>query len=269
MNEWKASLGRVTLFPATPVSSTGPSALDLYRRVWAGDPDNFQKLDNPLMPTVAQGKRGSLTVSCSTHPTRIDFNLTPPSPPQRMTLASFPLIEDAGQLRAELGKIVDVIGKNAVSDTVVRVALSVQFLTVQPSFADANRALVRTIPDRYGVRITSEEDFIFQINCPYASRGVSDIKMNSITKWSVDRHQVLTFLFPPVGAPTPAPTNRTMATPQIEEFIASSVTFDNNNVPRETPLFGAQQSALLLEALTAAEKMQRDIGLNIEAFQNV
>jgi hypothetical protein len=268
MNEWKASGGRITLFPSAPASSPPLSALELYRQVWGEDPDGFQKQANPLMPAVAHGKRGRMTASCSTHPTRIDFNLTPPSPSQNVAQVSLPLIEDAGQFHSELLGIVDAIREGAVSARVARVALSVQFLILKPSFADANRALATTIPDQYGVRITNEEDFIFQINQPYTSHMVDDIKMNSIRKWSVERHQLLTFLFSLGAAPTPVSVDRTSAKPQIEEFIAGSVTFDNNNVPKENPFSGEQQSSLLLEALAAVEEVQRSIGLNVEGFRN-
>jgi hypothetical protein len=268
MNEWKPSVGRITLFPTLSTSTFPPSALEFYRKVWGGEPDNFQKQANPLMPTVAMGKRGSLMASCSTHPTRIDFSLTPPMPPQNAAPTSLPLIEDGGQLHAELESVVDFIRKGPLSAPIVRVALSAQFLIVKSNFAEANEAVTKTIPNQYGVRTTNEEDLIFQINRPYTSNTADGVRMNSITKWSVDRHQVLTFLFPLLGTVTTASANRSSAKPQIEEFIAGSVTFDNNNVQRESALSSLQQSAILLEALAGLEKMQRDIGLNIEAFQN-
>lgn len=162
MNEWRASGGRITLFPAAPVSSRRQSALDLYKRVWGGDPDNFQRQANPLIPTVAQGKRGGVTVTSLTHPTRIDFNITPASSPHEVTQISFPVIEDTSQLLTELTRTIDAIGQGVVSDPVVRVALNIQFLILKPSHAEANKALTAIIPAQYGVKITNEEDFIFQ-----------------------------------------------------------------------------------------------------------
>jgi hypothetical protein len=267
MNEWKASGGRITLFPSAPVSSPLSSALELYRRVWREDPDNFQKQANPLTPTVARGKRGVVTASCFTHPARIDFTLTPTSSAHEVAQLSFPLIEDTSQLLPELVRILDAIGEGVISDSIFRVALNVQFLVLKPSFAEANQAITVIIPSQYGVRITGEEDFVFQINRPYTSREVGTIKMNSLTKWSVDRLQVLTMAVPMGGAPTPASVAATSVSRQTKEFIAASVTFDNNNVPTGTPIPSAQQSLLLYEALTLAAQTQQDIGLNIKGFQ--
>jgi hypothetical protein len=269
MNTWKASASRITLFPAASVSSPPLSAFDLYRRVWGVDPDGFQKQPNPLLPSLAQGKHGGMMATCLTHSTRVDFNLTPTAPPQAMAQQpSVNLIEDGSRLHAELRRIIGAIGQGVVSDLVIRVGLNFQFLAVKPSSAEANSALTTTIPDQYGVRITDEEDFIFQINRPYTSRAVASIKMNSITKWSVDRLLVFTATIPMSWAPTSALATAGPATPQAAAFIAASVVFDNNNVPTETQLSRNQQSSLLREALTAAVQMQQDIGLNVEGFEN-
>jgi hypothetical protein len=107
-----------------------------YRKVWGEDPDSFQKQANPLTPTIAQGKRGSLLAGCLAHPSRIDFNLTPPSS-QEAPQVSFPLIEDTGLLQTELSRIIDKIDQCGVLHSVIRVALSVQFLALQPSSAPA------------------------------------------------------------------------------------------------------------------------------------
>src|SRR5712692_3580155 len=76
MNEWKALVGRISLFTAAPWSAA-PSALDLYRNIWETEPDNFFKQPNPLMPSVAQGGIGNLTASCVIQQSRIDFNFQP------------------------------------------------------------------------------------------------------------------------------------------------------------------------------------------------
>jgi len=216
------------------------------------------------MPSVAQGKRGGIMASSIAHPTRIDFNLTPASPPNEITQLSFALIEDTSQLHTELVKVIDDIGRGAVLGAVVRVALNVQFLALKSSPVEANKALTAIIPSQYGVRITNEEDFIFQINRPYISREVATIKMNSLTKWSVDRLQVLTMS---IVGPTPAAASIS-ANPQTKDFIAASVTFDNNNIQTREQLTSTQQSSLLHEALAAAAQAQQNIGLSIEGFQN-
>jgi len=276
MNEWKSSGGRITLFPASALSPP-LSALELYRQVWGEEPDGFQKQPNPLMPSVAHGKRGSLMAGCLAQPIRIDFNLTPPPPQQEEAQreaqeqaqeeAQFPLIKDTGLLHSELLRIMDVIDQSAVLHSVVRVALGVQFLALKPSSEEANRMLTAIIPEQYGVRITDEEDFIFQINRPYTSRKAEGIKMNFITKWSVDRLQILSIaLQAGIGPTTSARPSASGA--QTAQFIAASVHFDINNVPSVTPLPSGQPASLLREALIAVGQMQRTMSLNIEGFQD-
>ena len=268
MNEWKSSGGRITLFPAA-VSSPALSALDLFRQVWGEEPDGFQKQANPLAPSVAHGNRNGLKTGCLAQPARIDFNLTPPSPKQEETQdeVSFPLIGDTGLLRAELSRIIDIVDRKAVLSSVVRVALGVQFLALEPSAAEANRVLTAHIPEQYGVKISDEEDFIFQINRPYPSRSAEGIKTNFITKWSVDRLQILTFAVS-AGGPTTTSAQTPASGSQTAEFIAASVNFDINNVPTTTPLPNGHPASVLREALTAVARMQQAIGLNIEGFQN-
>lgn len=265
MNDWKSSGGRVTLFPAA-MSSPSLSALELYRRVW-GEPDGFQKQANPLAPSVANGNRGGLRAGCLAQPTRFDFNLTPPSTKQEETQedTSFPLIEDTSLLRAELLKIIDVVGQDSALNSVVRVALGIQFLTLKPSSAEANALLIAHIPKQYGVKVTDEEDFVFQINRPYLSRNAPGIMTNFITKWSVDRLQILTFAVS-AGGPATASAQAPGPGSHTAEFIAASVNFDVNNTPTATKLSNGQPTSLLREALITIAQMQKAIGLNVEGF---
>ncbi len=270
MNEWKSSGGRITLFPAA-MSSPSLSALELYRQVWGEEPDGFQKQANPLMPSVAHGNHNGLKAGCLAQPARIDFSLTPPSSQQKEAQeaqedVSFPLIEDTALLRAELSRIIDIVDQNPVLNSVIRVALGVQFLALKPTSAEANAVLIASIPEQYGVKITDEEDFIFQINRPYTSRSAGGIKTNFITKWSVDRLQILTFALQAGG---PITSGQTMASgSQTAQFIAASVNFDVNNVQTASLLPSGQPASLLREALVAVAQMQQGIGLNIEGFQN-
>lgn len=257
-------VGRITLFPTPLLSPPLPSTLELYRSVWDGDPDNFQKQGNALMPTFAQGKRGDVMAICSVHPARIDFHLGPVLPENLPERESLVLIEDTSQLRAELMRIIEFVGKGGVSNSISRVALNVQFLVSRASTIEANKLLISVMPDQYRVQITDEEDFIFQINRPYMSREVKGVRMNSLTKWSVDRLKIVSLLVDMTGSPTPASASNTA--PKLQEFIAASVTFDNNNVPAGNNLAGEQQAALLLEELSAAARMQRDFGLHVEGF---
>jgi hypothetical protein len=263
MNEWKPLNGRITFFLAMPGPSPLPSPFDLYKKIWSDDPDFFQKQANVLMPMVAQGKRGSLMVNCVVHPVRIDFNLTAASSQEaQMTVA---LVDHPIELRDELKRIIDLLDEGLVSNSISRVALQLQFLNLKPSHAEANKAVTEIIPDPYGVTITDEEDFVFQINRPRMDEDFRDIRMNFLTKWSVEQFQVLTIPIAIGGVPVAAG----MVSPslQAKTFISASVVFDNNNTP--TPnrtLTGKEQSALLHKAFDAAVEMQKKIGLNVEGF---
>ncbi|MGB8989099.1 MAG: hypothetical protein WCC37_21040, partial [Candidatus Sulfotelmatobacter sp.] len=237
--------------------------------VWGEEPDGFQKQANPLMPSVAHGNHNGLRAGCFAQPARIDFNLTPPpNSPQEEAQEDepFPLIEDTTLLRTELSRVIDVVGQNAALNSVVRVALGVQFLTLKPSSAEANAVLAASMPEQYGVRITDEEDFIFQINRPYTSRSAGGIKTNFIMKWSVDRLQIIALALQVGGTTTSAQTSASGS--QTAQFIAASVNFDVNNVQTASPLPNGQPASMLREALAAVAEMQKAIGLNIEGFQN-
>jgi hypothetical protein len=215
------------------------------------------------MPTIAQGKRDGLTVGCSVHPTRIDFNLNPPMGSREIHEMSLVLIEDTVQLQTELVRLIDFIGGGEnIGAPVSRVGLNLHFVAVIPSILEANEVLINALPERYRVRIKDEEDFVFQVNQPRMSRNVEGVKINYITKWSIERFQMFNISIT-VGAPVIDQRGLTQKGP---DFVTASVMFDHNNVPVNFSLDGKQQSALLVEDLTAAKEMQRDIGLNIEGF---
>lgn len=269
MSQWKALVGRVSLFPASPTSFTSLSALSLYRSIWNGDPDNFQKQANPLAPTIAQGRRGEMAVTFSTHPTRIDLNLSPAPPaPSQMAQMLLRLIEDTSKLHTGLIEIIDAIGRGTIDGSVARVALNLQFLVLQQDFVEANKILAAVIPDRYGIKIADERDLIFQINQPYASRKISGIRMNAVTKWSVDQLQILTFSVQAGGTGAPSLANAASMMPQTKIFTAASVNFDiNSNIsPDNSPLSCEDQSSLLREALATVAQKQQEINLNVEGF---
>ena len=75
MIEWKALVGRISLFPSQ--SSPMPSALEVFKTIWGVDPDSFKKQTNPLLPTIAQGTQSGMVATCSTNPGRLDVELTP------------------------------------------------------------------------------------------------------------------------------------------------------------------------------------------------
>jgi hypothetical protein len=263
MSDWKALVGRVTLFPALASPSPSPSALSLFTQIWGGDPDSFQRQTNALMPTIAQGKRQGMTATCSVHPARIDLNLEPAPTPQTAA-QSVAVIEDTTELQKQLLQIINVIGKAAISNSIARVALYLHFLTLADDFVEANKTITNVVPKKYGVKITDEEDFIFQINRPQTSKQVPGVKLNVLTKWSVERFQVFTISMPTPGVPMQPIA---MAPQNVKIFISPSVVLDYSTPAEHVSPFNAtQQSALLTDAFALASEMLKEVGLNITGF---
>ena len=242
---WKALLARISIFPLTP-SPTPPSALDLFRRVWDVEPEEFHGQTNPLMPSMAQGRVGSIIANCSKQQLRTDFHLLP-----LPVGASLALIEDTTQLHGELSRIIRVIGEGLIPHPVTRVAVFLQFVIPASTSADANRILLESMPQAYRMRVTDEEDFVFQVNRPVNLNIMDSIRMNLIAKWSVEHIQLFAGRYtPPVSQPV----------------ITASITFDHNNAPIIIPIGTDRQAALLNEGLSRVASLRHDFDMNITGF---
>jgi hypothetical protein len=268
MSNWKPLLGRISLFPVPTSGTDMPSALELFKKIWNLDPISFQGQVNPLAPSVAQGKSGALGLQASVHASRMDFTISSISPddapenePQKLNL-----IEDSESFATELFRIADLIGRQFTDAPILRVATFAQFLCPGDSNASANKTLTEVIPDPYRIRLDEETDFILQVNTPRPSKQLPKLQMNLITKWSVDRLQVVTMLVP-FGAGT-LPGTQGSVSPHVTEFIAASVSFDNNNAPvtADQPLTSEMQAALLREGLDATAASLNLGGLKISGF---
>jgi hypothetical protein len=269
MNEWKPLNGRITVFPvvSSALYSSTPSSsiVELYRRLWDGEPDGFQNQNNALLPTVAHGKRNGLTAQLLSHPARIDLNLLPASDPD-IGSTSLVLIEDTNQFHTELKHLIEVFSRGHVTDSASRVAISVQFVNLQSSVVEANKAVAKALPDPYRIKLTDEHDFVLQLNRPRPSRKVEGIGMNFLTKWSTERLQVMRMAISSGGVLI-SPAKGAQPDVQATEFPAASLSFDHNNAPDPSkPLKGGQQSSLLAEGLDAIESVQKEIGLNVKGF---
>jgi hypothetical protein len=204
-----------------------------------------------------------MTVGCAVHPIRIDFTITPLNPSLESGGRPFMLIEDTPELHAELTRVIESVGREAATYTVCRVGVYLHFITITPTIEEANRVLHTVIPEPYRAPIVHEEDFILQINRPRASTEIPGIKINYITKWSMDRFQVFNLSIP-VG--TAVADSRIAPSSQAQEYLAASVTIDNNNTPVVFSLSSQQQASLLRETLIQAELMQEELGLKVEGF---
>jgi hypothetical protein len=217
------------------------------------EPEEFHgQAANPLMPSMAQGKLGDdLIVNCVNQHIRTDFSLLPlPS-----TASSLAFIEDTTQLHGELSRIIRVIGEGLTSNPVSRVAVFVQFVMPAATLEEANKLLLTSMPQAYRMGVTNEEDFVFQVNRPIDLNNIdTNIRMNIITKWSVEKIQVM------------AASRVDQYIPISQQFIMASLTFDHNNVPSITPISNDKQAALLTEGLSRVTNLRRDYNMNIAGF---
>jgi hypothetical protein len=221
MGNWQALAGRVTLLPAIPTGGEAPLALDFYRRVWGSDPDIFQKQTSSLVsaPSIAQGTYKGLVVGCISQPLRIDLSIGPPSK------QDISLIDDTKLFYEALALIVDKVTKDDDLPTINRAACFAQFSRKSKDYQEANALLSDTFPEEYEVHLTNEEDFILQINRP---QMIGNTKMNHITRWSVDRMQVITLQ----QIQPPQTTQVSALTQLLSEHIIQQIAFDNSNATK-------------------------------------
>jgi hypothetical protein len=263
MSDWKVSSGRIVLFMAAPAMPVALSSLDLYKHVWGADPESFQKSQNPLMPSVAQGRRGSLAVASAVLQSRIDFIFSP-LPPSQMGSSKFHQIGDARLLRSELQKVVEVIRHGLPNGAeVLRVAFTLQLQSSEPNLIEANKTVVATLPDDYRVKIMDEEDFILQINHPYISSTVANEKVNFVKRWSVDRFRVLNFQF--VGSAHTG-AHAAAENTDLQDFTAAGMVLDINSLFTGSPISSENQFELLGEALSIVGRVLKADPIAIKGF---
>jgi hypothetical protein len=263
MNEWKSASGRISLFPSNPGVLNQTSAFDLYKRIWSGEPETYQKAATPLMPSAAQGRHDSVNRGCLVQPNRIDFSIAPVQSNPVEGPESLPLMENARELRRQLTEIIEAVGSGLTPDNIARVAIVAQFLSPQEGHIQANRVLLETQPEQYRVSITNEEDFVLQVNQPYENTAAGLVRVNAVTKWSVERLQVLTLNIMPGStyvAPTVSPASTSI------ELITANILIEHNNIIQKGPLSLEQQSKILSEGLSRIGRAQQEFGLRVEGF---
>jgi len=255
--DWKPLAGRVTLF-YVPGMAASPSTLELYKSVWHSDPDNFQKSDNALAPTVAQGKLSACGINCTVQPGRIDFNITPLEAGKN----SAPAIESLSVLNEQLDRIVAAVATLNLAN-VNRIALFSQMGKTCRSYPEANDALIKIMPAALGTRAGKWEDLIFQINEPYVSPDAGGDRVNLNQNWSARKLQIVTFGMPEIGQPI-----NMASVPKFVEFIVATYSIDINNAVSPviingmnlTKLTAQQQTALLRDALKRSRDKFSEIG---------
>lgn len=272
MSTWKALVGRISFLASAPTPPPETSVLDLYKQTWGTNPQNFQDAPNPLMPSTAQGVVDGMTVACTKLPNRVDFSVTPNTTIPTADL-SIRFIEDASTLRGELSRIAAAIAANQiiVPEMLNRVAVFIQFVAIEPDLVSANKAVSRAIPRGYGGELSDEEAFVLQFSRSQALRDVPKVKLNVLTKWSVEQFQVVSFgvSFGVSVGGVAGENPQTGIVPQVRSYIGASVSFDCNTPPTRETLVGNERSALILEALNIASRAQLEYGLNVEGFDRV
>jgi hypothetical protein len=240
---WKATVGRVSIFPT--VVGGGRSAQADYSAVFKQDPTAYNAnivggISN------AQGQYDGFSAVCSIQPLRIDFTLTAPQPEGQPVPSGLPLIEDPAQLKSGLQRIIGSIVAGAIEIPAARVAVFLQLTKLVKDIREGNEVISQTLPPGYVLPLHRESDVILQINQPQDSAVVPNLRLNFVTRWSLDNMKVLTL---PIGAPG----GETLAAPAtiapfLTDFTAVNIVFDNNTVPRETPL-GKEESSKGLQEL--------------------
>src|SRR5207248_1561787 len=108
------------------------------------------------------------------------------------------------------------------TNPIIRAATYVQIISLETNSTEANKVLMSIVPEQYRIALSSEEEFILQVNRPRMSEQVDKLRLNLITKWSVETFQVISLaVAADVSAPTVAPQASVM--PQVANFVAASV----------------------------------------------
>jgi hypothetical protein len=262
MNVWKPSLGRVSLFRGLS-SSQPPSPLDIFQAIWSAQPDSFQRSPNPLAPSVANGNLGDVTVGCSVQANRLDLTLsgTPASGIDEQP--SIPVIRNGSAFADQITKILTAVRSGGLFDGVLRVAAVVQLGSPASGVREANQNIAATLPRTIRATLESEQDFVLQLNNARASWSTKDVTLNQITKWSVEKLQVLTLGISPGQASQVDFSNPTMVSAEI---ITSSIAFDYNNAPLSLPIDASTQADLLQELFSQIYQDMSTGGIFIEGI---
>ena len=214
MADWRILVGRVTLFPALPYDR---KASELFRAVWGGEPDSFQTGPSGAIggASVASGSRPPHSLSVSVQPGRVDFNVGARDPSGPPTLDMMLMSKDA------LFPVLDGLVERLPDVRSNRAAFFLSLAIRGESVEAANRVIVAAVDEKYRPpRLTDEEDFVLQVNTGTASRTQVDVRINVISKFSVERMQ--TFVFNPQAfqGPNSSP---------IREDTVSMISIDVNN----------------------------------------
>jgi len=234
---WNASVGRITLFPAPEGGKQ--SAQDIFRVAFGKDPAGYAVEQSGA--STARGEFNSMRCNCAVQLARIDLTLTPlATSPLEIALIKSPLV-----LKSSLEMIVRAVSDLKIPAT--RVAVSMQLTRIVPSNREGNETILSVLPSGYALPLKDETDVVLQINHRQTSAAHPDVKLNFLTKWTVDDITVLAL--PVAGQPGVEHSFPAGIESLVRSYTAVNVLFDNNTAPRSAPLTHAQASATLPELL--------------------
>jgi len=272
VTDWKPLSGRLGLVASGPTTRGNLSVPAIYKAAFGVDAQNFQQAPNPLLPSIAQGSKAGMTATCSLAANRVDFNLSPANPSGSISGPTLQLIDNPTFFYSELLHIATSIcdGSVVLPNEFDRATIFIQLASIELDVETANRALVRVIPEQYRPKLQGEEAFALQINNPKTiESGGESLRLNFLTKWSVEQFQVITFGMATGGVPS-GMVHPNMLQPQIQTFVGACVTFDCNVLtsiaPKNALLDRDQQHATFLAGLNLISGAQRDFGLDIKGF---
>jgi hypothetical protein len=258
MSAWRVQAARVTVFPLLASGTAPRSALDLYKAVWGKEPDNFQSQSAPIPTSQAQGVVGTIGRICQSQPIRADFTFMPTTGADATVL---PLIEDTELLSTEMAALIGSISKAFQKAPLNRVAAFLQVGQETTNYSDANKALSGAMWEDKKVSLSDEEEFLLQINPTRSDSKDPTLKLNFITKWAVERVQLMTF-FNQVSAGNPGMANA----PVVIEKIVPSIALDNSNMPLQKPFADSEITRVLLELFREMPSQLKRCNISIKGF---
>jgi hypothetical protein len=258
MNAWKVQAARIIVFPLLASGSPPRSALDLYKSVWGKDPDSFQNQvpsNSPFPNSIAQGIEGTLSRSCQAQLIRTDFTFG-----GAPTIGSvLPSLDDTESLKTQITGLIGSISDAFQQTPLNRVASYLQLGQDASDYRQANQIISGAMWQHKKISLEDEEDFVLQINRPRPDATDPSIKLNFLTKWSVERLQMMEFLSSVGG-------QNLSSAPIVTDKIFPIIALDNSNMPLKKPFDHNEIGRVLLELFREMSAQLKECNVSIKGF---
>jgi hypothetical protein len=246
---WNATAGRITFFP-TP-QGTKLSVAELYAIAFGVEPD-AHATNSTSATSSAQGVfKDVMMATCSIQPVRIDLGFLPREQESSAPTLDVPSIEDVGMLRTELGRLIDHLSAALDRIPCTRAAVFVQLTRIVPTVKEGNAAIRESLPKGFELPLVDEDNVVFQMNKVHKSKTSNALKLNFITRWSLDNIKLINL---------PLVQNAGVET-VVVNFVAANIAFDNNTAPGDRVLGSDELTEVLHELLN---RMPENNGVSAE-----